>query len=269
MRPVRHLFSDWDLFWIERGELTWTLLDGRTLVAGPDEFVLLPPFTSAMVSQSCAPAVFQYLHFDFRMPPVQIMPALKPDFIGPAKSCLVPLLFSRTQAPEVWRAYRTLIGVSPDHRRPWRIERATIAIAAGLAAFAQRRATRGERGSALAPSAAHDHRIDAIARRIDADPMHPWRVDSLARSVRLSSSRLHHLFRRTYSVALKRYIVQARLHLALTKLKEMGDGGRMLSINDISRSCGYSSQHYFCRQFQAHFRISPSAYRRGVEPAGF
>jgi AraC-like DNA-binding protein len=263
VRPVRLLFHDWDVFWVRRGEVTWTLRDGRRLVAGPDQFVVLPPFVSAMVSPTRSPTEWSYCHFNFRQPPEVLPDPLRRDFAGPGKRALVPLAFSRSDAPGVHAAYRAIDRIRlDDDAQPWQLERAVLALIAALAVFSRRRTAAGGPGIEVATSVASDHRIAAVVQRIDRNPAHPWRVQSLARSVHLSCARFHELFRRCYDIGLKQYIVQARLHQALERLKQTRDG-EFLSVKRVSQVCGFSSQQFFSRQFKAYFRVSPLAYRNG------
>nr|MBA3847608.1 hypothetical protein [Planctomycetota bacterium] len=131
--PILHAFRDWDVFWITAGEATWTLADGRRLVAGRDQFVVLPPFVPAHVSESRRGLVFWFCHFDFRRVPDDA----PRDISGPGASAHVPLAFTRSDAPKVHGAYRALAAIDgATTRGPWRLERAVIALVAELALFA-------------------------------------------------------------------------------------------------------------------------------------
>jgi AraC-like DNA-binding protein len=262
MRPVLHLFHDWDLFWIRRGELTWTLGDGRALVGGAGSFVLLPPFVAATVAETARAASFWYCHFDFRPPQHGLPGRWGEDVLGPGPRALVPLTFTAREAPGVARAYALLAGGAGDDGRPWRIERAVLDLVAALAAFGVERAKRGDIVR-LDAEQRMDRRIASMVARIDAEPAHPWRVAALARFAGLSSGRLHELFRRSFAMGLKQYIVRSRLQLAL-KLLRRDEGGQAETIRAISERCGFSSQHFFSRQFKTHFHVSPLAYRNGA-----
>nr|MBA3708576.1 hypothetical protein [Planctomycetota bacterium] len=139
-KPVTQLYPDWDIFWVRSGEASWEFADGRRLSAGPDEFIILPPSTPAVVSQSRPSMTFWFCHFGFRQAPSHIAEEWQPDFSGSAAPAAVPMRFSRREAPEVWKAYRDLtrLDASASVAGPhsWRLERALIVLIAHLAAFA-------------------------------------------------------------------------------------------------------------------------------------
>ncbi|MBA3708736.1 MAG: helix-turn-helix transcriptional regulator, partial [Planctomycetes bacterium] len=97
---------------------------------------------------------------------------------------------------------------------------------------------------------------------IDGDPIRTWRVSTLAASVELSPGRLNALFRDATGMSLKHFIVTARLRHSLLLLKQDADG-RMPTVKEVSDACGFSSQHFFSRQFSACFGLGPLAYRNG------
>jgi AraC-like DNA-binding protein len=99
---------------------------------------------------------------------------------------------------------------------------------------------------------------------IESDPLRLWRVSELARHVGLSSGHLHSLCRAVLGKSLKRLIVEARLRRGIHLLKQRSDG-TVPSVKEVSRACGFSTQHFFSRQFKKYFHLSPTAYRDGSE----
>jgi AraC-like DNA-binding protein len=261
--PVFQIHNDWDLFWITQGEATWELKDGRKLVAGKDQFALLPPFVAAMIDETKAQLKFYYCHFNFRLAPTHLMEAAKRNIDGPGEDVLLPLTFDCAKAPGVVRVYRAINRLNSQTITPWLLERSIIDLVSELALFAQQRSEGEGGGTLFNPASQADPRVSAVCKRIDADPVQAWRVTDLADSVGLSAGRLHSLFRRVTGRSLKHYIVRARLERALKLLKERSDG-RLPSIKEISGACGFSSQHFFSRQFKAFFRVTPLAYRDGA-----
>ncbi len=113
-------------------------------------------------------------------------------------------------------------------------------------------------------SRAHpDPRVLAVKARIDADPSRQWSVATLAASIGISPTRLHILFHSATGRSTKTYIIQCRLEFALRLLAESANT-RSRSIAAVAESCGFASQHFFSRQFRAHFGLSPRTYRDGV-----
>ena len=51
-KPQLLLHNDWDVFWVQQGEATWELRDGRKYSAGVDEFAILPPFVPSIRGSS-------------------------------------------------------------------------------------------------------------------------------------------------------------------------------------------------------------------------
>jgi AraC-like DNA-binding protein len=263
-KPVALLFDDWDIFWVQEGTASWTLQDGSRLVAGPDEFALLPPWVIGLVREAKAPLKFRYCHFRFRLGPPDIS-VLSESGLAQSmrKTTMVPMSFSRAQAPGVWRAYRALSLI--DHRtarNPWAHEMAIIGLIGELATFAHACAQDEKGDSAPVKPTSADARVANLVRRIDAEPAFAWRVSDLARSAGVSAGHLHAMFRRTHGLSLKRYIICARLRLAVKLLKEPRHG-RLPAVREVSEDCGFSSQHFFSRQFTAFFRTGPRAFRDG------
>ncbi|MCZ7646258.1 MAG: AraC family transcriptional regulator [Planctomycetota bacterium] len=263
--PVLHLFHDYDLFWIVGGEATWTFADGLKLVAPTGSFALMPPYTPAWIRDTKPGLKLRYCHFAFRPVPPRVLGAPRDDALGPGPDARVPLVFPAREAPGVRRAYAALAALDPRKPgTPYRTERAVLALLGELAAFARRRGQRADpRARMLRPARPHDERVARLRERIDADPARAWRVAQLAADLDLSPGHLHELCRRALGRSLKRYLVEARLRLALRLLKER-PGGIAPSVKDVADACGFSSQHFFSRQFKAHYQLSPLQYRNGA-----
>jgi AraC-like DNA-binding protein len=258
------LYHDWDVFMVVQGKATWTLTDGRTLVGSAGDFVILPPFTPAMVSESQAPMSFFYCHIAFRSVPVHLKSEAVRNGSGPGPEARLPLFISARKASEIARPYRRLQAIGSGGGHDWySLERGALALGLALARYAEafsRRAHRQASPDLNVPKTLADPRVLAVKARIDAAPCRPWRVAGLAASVGLSPTRLHVLFHSATGRSTKTYIIQSRLESALRLLAEPS----RRSIAAVAESCGFSSQHFFSRQFRAHFALSPRAYRDGV-----
>ncbi|MBA3709555.1 MAG: helix-turn-helix transcriptional regulator [Planctomycetes bacterium] len=261
-RPSFMLYDDWDLFWVQRGEVTLDLKRGRRLVTGVDEFAMLPPFTPGVLSASKPGVVLAFCHFSFRIPPTMTTEPRHQDLNGPGAEALLPLHFTRDDAPGVWQAYRELLELgAPAPGEPWRLERALVTLVAKLAEFAVRR-TRAHRPGVILKPERLDPRLETIRERIEADPAFRWRVSTLAAEVGVSPSQLQRMHAATFQTSLKHHIVTRRLELSIRLLRDRRDG-RLPSIREVSEACGFSSQNFFSRQFKARFRVTPLAYRNG------
>jgi AraC-like DNA-binding protein len=258
-KPVPQLFTDWDVFWIRRGAALWELKDGRRLIGRTNELVVMPPYVPALLSELEPTLEFWYCHFAFRLPPQRISVGLRQDFAGPDEA-LLPLSFTAAAAPGVASAYRALTRLRfTDGAAPWRLERALIALVSELASFARAR-PRVSATKKVVGEAPRDPRLTEVCTRVEAEPAHPWRVAELAASVGLSTSRMHALCRAAHGVSLKAYIVRTRLQRAVGLLRERRQGA-LPSIREVGEACGFSSQHFFSRQFKSFYGVSPLAYR--------
>lgn len=84
-------------------------------------------------------------------------------------------------------------------------------------------------------------------------------VPDVARSIPISASYLSAIFRRKMNTSIIDYINNFRLE----KGKELIKTGS-LNFTQISEKLGYTSVHYFSRQFKAKYGVSPSEFARSI-----
>ncbi|MBA2626456.1 MAG: helix-turn-helix domain-containing protein [Gemmatimonadales bacterium] len=258
---VRQWFDDWAVHWVTHGEATWELKDGRRIAVAANSFLVLPPKVPAVLDQTRAALVLWSCHLVFRPESSAVPTAMAGDVIDGDEIALVPLSFSAADAPGVLRAFRELSLLAPSADAAlWRLERTAITLAGELAAFARARTRVRAPGRILGAELHDDAPLAAVIRRIDADPAHPWRIGDIARSLAISTQWLHELCRSMHGTSLKGYIIRARLDLAARLLR--GPEPR-LTMREISERCGFSSQHFFSRQFRSFHGITPRAHRAG------
>jgi len=65
-------------------------------------------------------------------------------------------------------------------------------------------------------------------------------------------------FRRFYGTSIGAYLRQLRTEKAAQMLAATAD-----PITDIALDCGFASHSHLCREFKAHFGVTPSRYRAG------
>jgi len=258
MRPAFMLYPDWDLLMIDRGAVAASLGTHGEYHLDTDDFMLLPPFTPVTLTMVRQGVVLAYCHFAFRLPPPALLAPRQADLDGPGERALVPVRFSRGDAPDVWRAYRAMLDARLVPASPWRLERVVLDVVAELAAFGLRHASRAPDAPRLAPRRL-DPRLEQARALVVADPARRWRLAELARAVQLSPSRLRRLHHDAFGTSLKRTIVDARLERAMRLLRS----GERPGVAAVARACGFASQAYFSRAFRARFRIAPLAYRDG------
>ncbi len=99
--------------------------------------------------------------------------------------------------------------------------------------------------------------VNYIYERIN-DKLTPTDV---AAHVHVAYSYLNSLFRNYYNETLGAFINKKKLHMAKYLLKYTDE-----KISFISAKLGYCNESYFCNSFKKTFGISPSAYRREMNP---
>ena len=102
-----------------------------------------------------------------------------------------------------------------------------------------------------------DRRVDHVRALIRADPRAAHSVATLAASVRLSPSRLAHLFRDHTGHPVMREVALARLDYAARLLEATA-----LSVAEVATASGFASPFHFSRSFSARFGLPPRDFRR-------
>jgi AraC-like DNA-binding protein len=100
-------------------------------------------------------------------------------------------------------------------------------------------------------------RLAALRAKIEADPALPWTVESMARSVGLSASRLHALFRLEHDQSPHDWLLERRLALACEWLAHTDR-----PIAELALGAGFSEQSALTRAMRKAMDITPAAYRR-------
>lgn len=103
-------------------------------------------------------------------------------------------------------------------------------------------------------------RLSALLAQVEADPGAAWSTESMARFARLSTSRLHALFREELDISPHLWLLRQRLDLACTQLAE---GSRPLA--EVALACGFSEQSALTRAMRTHLDTTPAAYRRSKQ----
>lgn len=104
-----------------------------------------------------------------------------------------------------------------------------------------------------------DERVRRVFDLMAADLAAPHDVDTLARAVSLSPSRLAHLFKEDVGEAIGGTLLSLRLQEAARLLESSGR-----SVAEVAAAVGFASPFYFSRQFRRRYGVSPRAYRRAA-----
>jgi AraC-like DNA-binding protein len=95
--------------------------------------------------------------------------------------------------------------------------------------------------------------METVARNLDKQHL----VNHLAAQLRLSPSRLEHLFKKETGQTIKAYVRAARLKKAKHLLQDP-----TLQIKEVAAAVGYSDASDFAHHFRKRFGQSPSRVRR-------
>lgn len=101
----------------------------------------------------------------------------------------------------------------------------------------------------------NDFRIHKVLSKIHQEPA--VSIRGLATLVRLSSSRLGHLFKIETGLELRHFLLEARIEKAAELLRDTD-----MQIKEISHTVGYHHVPSFDRVFRRRFQVSPADYRR-------
>lgn len=109
--------------------------------------------------------------------------------------------------------------------------------------------------------ATNDFRIHKVLSKIDLEPA--VSVRGLANLVKLSSSRLGHLFKTETGLELRHFLLEARIEKAASLLRETD-----MQVKEISHTVGYHHVSSFDRVFRRRLGASPAYYRTHGPSAG-
>ncbi len=101
-----------------------------------------------------------------------------------------------------------------------------------------------------------DPRIRVTLALIEDDFPHEPSLDALAESVRLSPSRLRHLFKNEVGVPFAQYVKSLRMKKAKQLLETT-----FFSVKEIMYKVGISNEGHFARDFKKAYGLTPLQYR--------
>jgi AraC-like DNA-binding protein len=112
-----------------------------------------------------------------------------------------------------------------------------------------------------------EHQLTTTQRRLLAalvseHPQQRWSPADLASEMGLSHDYFSRVFRRTYGIPPRRWLLQERIRYAARQL-----GSAQTTITQLAQSLGYQDLFLFSRQFKEVMGHSPSTYRRGLDPS--
>ena len=97
----------------------------------------------------------------------------------------------------------------------------------------------------------------AMRDNIFRHPEKEWNIEALTRSMGLSKSHFHRIYKELFGTSCKEDIISSRLE----KVRWLLDN-TSLTVAQIAEESGYSNTSHFIRQFSSRTGLTPSAYRR-------
>ena len=87
-------------------------------------------------------------------------------------------------------------------------------------------------------------------------------IDDLVRISHFERRHFFRIFKEKFGTTPNKYINELRMNKAKSLLVNTN-----MTIGEISRYCGFQSEHYFSRAFKAHEESSPNEYRKNAASA--
>ncbi|HEY3378749.1 MAG TPA: AraC family transcriptional regulator [Armatimonadota bacterium] len=99
-------------------------------------------------------------------------------------------------------------------------------------------------------------RVRLARERVLQEFAHPWTIAEMAELVGVSPSHFSLLYQRLYHSSPLEEVIATRIAEACKQLLSTAD-----TLETIASRCGFSSPHYFSRQFQQRLGCAPGRYR--------
>lgn len=82
----------------------------------------------------------------------------------------------------------------------------------------------------------------------------------VAQAVGLAPAYVSHVFKKETGKGIVEYVVEEKMKYAKMLLKD-----KSMKVVQVARSCGYENQSYFNKLFKAHYGVTPTQYRDGMQ----
>jgi len=103
----------------------------------------------------------------------------------------------------------------------------------------------------------YDEEFVALRNEIYEHPEKDWNIEIIGKSLGISKSHFHRIYKNLFGCNCKDDIIDSRLKKAKWYLENTS-----LHISQISEKCGYANNSHFIRQFTERTGITPSNYRK-------
>lgn len=113
--------------------------------------------------------------------------------------------------------------------------------------------------SSVAGERQGDEVVSAIIRFLQSHVANNYTFDQLCEEFAISRTRLKMIFKEKTGIGVMEYFNRMKIEQAKRMIREEAS-----SISEISERLGYSSNHYFSRQFKRITDMAPSEYMRSI-----
>lgn len=106
-------------------------------------------------------------------------------------------------------------------------------------------------------SGAQQKRMQQLRWEVLSHPEKRWTVAEMAKSVALSPSRFHGVYKQMFGTSPMKDVIDGKIDLA----KSLMLTEEYLTISAVAERVGYKNQQHFIRQFKAATGLTPATYR--------
>lgn len=100
-------------------------------------------------------------------------------------------------------------------------------------------------------------KLQQLRYRIISNPERRWTVEEMAKSVSLSVSRFHAVYKQLFGGSPMKDVIAAKVELAKSLLLMEEN----MTVSEVTERLGYRNQQHFIRQFKATTGLTPGDYR--------
>jgi AraC-like DNA-binding protein len=233
------IVHDYNFIFVTRGKVVWVVA-GEKFPLGPGDLVIVPPDVEHHAYSLKRRITLVSIHMLATLPGGQDVFEL-----------LSPPRFQRVPSGCAFGSY--LRGAETEWSRP---QAETIDMLPLWSHLIAHELFRHNAKLGLLRYRAADPLIAGMLEDLEKHIARPVTLEALARRSGFSAQHLNRTFQRVLGVTPLKYLSRLRMERAAELLRD----GR-LTVSAVAAAVGFDDPYYFSRQFHAHHKISPSAFR--------
>ena len=101
-------------------------------------------------------------------------------------------------------------------------------------------------------------KMQQLRYKVLSSPEQKWTVEGMARSVSLSVSRFHAVYKQMFDSSPMKDVIDSKIDLAKSLLLMEEN----LTLHEVTERLGYKNQQHFIRQFKSATGLTPGAYKK-------